>query len=50
MIMFSGGQNELLCGRSPGLEDAGHEYIVSDLYKMDFRTDMTEEEYLRDTY
>ena len=33
-----------------GLEDAGHEYIVSDLYKMDFKTDMTEEEYLRDAY
>ena len=33
-----------------GLEDAGHEYILSDLYKMDFRTDMTEKEYLRDAY
>ena len=33
-----------------GLEDAGHEYVVSDLYKMDFKTDMTEEEYLRDAY
>ncbi len=33
-----------------GLQDAGHEYVVSDLYKMDFRTDMTEEEYLRDAY
>ena len=33
-----------------GLEDAGHEYTVSDLYKMDFKTDMTEEEYLRDAY
>ncbi len=31
-----------------GLEDAGHEYTVSDLYRMDFKTDMTEEEYLRD--
>ena len=33
-----------------GLEDAGHEYTVSDLYRMDFKTDMTEEEYLRDAY
>lgn len=33
-----------------GLEDAGHEYVLSDLYKIDFRTDMTEKEYLRDAY
>lgn len=33
-----------------GLCDAGHEVVVSDLYKMDFRTDMTEDEYLRETY
>ena len=33
-----------------GLKDAGHEYVISDLYKMDFKTDMTEEEYLRDAY
>ncbi|MBQ7184983.1 MAG: NAD(P)H-dependent oxidoreductase [Clostridia bacterium] len=33
-----------------GLTDAGHEYILSDLYKMGFQTDMTEEEYLRDAY
>ena len=33
-----------------GIEDAGHEYILSDLYKMDFQTDMTEAEYLRDAY
>ncbi len=33
-----------------GLEDAGHEYVISDLYRMDFRTDMTEQEYLRDAY
>lgn len=32
-----------------GLTDAGHELTVSDLYAMDFRTDMTEEEYLRET-
>ena len=33
-----------------GLADAGHETVVSDLYDMDFRTDMTEEEYLRETW
>lgn len=33
-----------------GLADAGHEAVISDLYAMDFRTDMTEEEYLRETY
>ena len=33
-----------------GLEDAGHEYTVSDLYRMNFKTDMTEKEYLRDAY
>ena len=33
-----------------GLKDAGYEYTVSDLYKMDFKTDMTEQEYLRDAY
>ena len=31
-----------------GLTDSGNEYIMSDLYKMGFQTDMTEEEYLRD--
>lgn len=31
-----------------GLENAGKTYTISDLYKMDFRTDMSEEEYLRD--
>lgn len=31
-----------------GITDAGNEYILSDLYKMDFRSDMTEKEYLRD--
>ena len=29
-------------------EDSGNEYIISDLYKMGFQTDMTEEEYIRD--
>lgn len=33
-----------------GIADSGHECIVSDLYKMDFKTDMTEAEYLRDAY
>ena len=31
-----------------GVTDSGNEYILSDLYAMDFRTDMTEREYLRD--
>jgi len=31
-----------------GITDSGNEYILSDLYKMGFKTDMTEEEYLRD--
>lgn len=33
-----------------GLEAAGHEYILSDLYAMDFCTDMSAEEYRRETY
>ncbi len=33
-----------------GLVSAGHEAVVSDLYKMNFRTDISEEEYLRETY
>lgn len=33
-----------------GITDSGNEYIISDLYKMDFKADMTEEEYLRDAY
>lgn len=33
-----------------GVTDSGNEYILSDLYKMGFRTDMSEEEYLRDAY
>ncbi len=31
-----------------GVEDSGNEVILSDLYKMDFKSDMTEEEYIRD--
>lgn len=33
-----------------GVEDSGNEYIISDLYKMDFDPNMTEQEYLRDAY
>lgn len=33
-----------------GLKDAGHEIVVSDLYGMDFRTDISEEEYLKETF
>ena len=33
-----------------GVEDSRNEYILSDLYKMNFKSDMTEEEYLRDAY
>ncbi len=33
-----------------GLRDAGHEIIISDLYEMNFKTDISEEEYLRETY
>ena len=31
-----------------GLEAAGHSYTLSDLYKMEFRTDISEAEYLRE--
>ena len=33
-----------------GLTDGGHDIVMSDLYEMDFRTDMSEEEFLRETY
>ncbi len=33
-----------------GISDSGNEYILSDLYKMNFQSDMTEAEYLRDAY
>lgn len=33
-----------------GLKDAGHEILLSDLYKMDFKTDISEEEYLKETF
>ncbi len=32
-----------------GVVDSGNEYEISDLYKMDFKTDITESEYLRDS-
>ena len=31
-----------------GITDSGNEYIMSDLYAMDFKADMTEQQYLRD--
>lgn len=33
-----------------GLQESGHDIIVSDLYEMKFNTDISEEEYLRETY
>ena len=33
-----------------GLESAGHSYVLSDLYKMNFLTDLSEDEYLREAY
>ena len=33
-----------------GIVDSGNEYILSDLYKMDFKSDMSEKEYLRDSH
>ena len=33
-----------------GLKEADHEVVLSDLYAMNFRTDLTEEEYLRETF
>lgn len=33
-----------------GLEAAGHEYVVSDLYQMNFDQEISEEEYQRETY
>ncbi|MDR2029647.1 MAG: NAD(P)H-dependent oxidoreductase [Treponema sp.] len=33
-----------------GLESGGHSYILSDLYKMRFSSDMSEGEYLREAY
>ena len=32
-----------------GIIDSGNEYVMSDLYKMNFKTDMSEKEYLRDS-
>jgi NAD(P)H dehydrogenase (quinone) len=33
-----------------GLNSVGHSHIISDLYKMNFKTDMSEAEYLREAY
>jgi len=33
-----------------GLQSAGHDYILSDLYAMNFNSDMSESEYLREAY
>jgi len=33
-----------------GLESAGHSYIISDLYAMNFASDMSEDEYKREAY
>ncbi len=33
-----------------GLKDSGKSYTISDLYKMSFKTDMSEAEYLRDAF
>ena len=33
-----------------GLKSKGHNYILSDLYKMKFKADISEEEYLREAY
>ena len=33
-----------------GLESAGHSYVLSDLYAMNFVTDMSEDEYKREAY
>lgn len=41
---------EVLQSFIKGLHEAGHSFTLSDLYEMDFRTDMTEEEYLRETH
>jgi NAD(P)H dehydrogenase (quinone) len=33
-----------------GIESAGHSYVLSDLYAMNFKSDMSESEYLREAY
>lgn len=42
--------HEILQSFMRGLREAGHEIILSDLYEIDFRTDLTEAEYLRETH
>jgi len=41
---------EVLDAFVAGLESAGHRYVLSDLYKMNFVADMSEAEYLREAY
>lgn len=33
-----------------GLNDSGHSYVISDLYKMGFNAEFTEKDYLREAY
>ena len=33
-----------------GIESAGHSYVISDLYKMNFKDSISEEEYLREAH
>lgn len=33
-----------------GLKEARHEIVISDLYNMEFKTDISEEEYLKETF
>ncbi len=42
--------HEILESFMRGLRDGGHDITLSDLYEKDFRTDMTEEEFMRETY
>lgn len=41
--------HEILESFMRGLREAGHKIILSDLYAMNFRTDLSEEEYLRES-
>lgn len=41
--------HSILDGFLKGLQSAGHEYAISDLYDMKFKTDISVEEYLKET-
>jgi len=41
---------QVFCRFCDGLRDAGHEILTSELYEMGFASDMSEEEYLRETF